>query len=138
MRLGSSGNLIIAGTLSQGSDRNVKQDFAPLDPRSVLEKASALPIQSRAYSNAPGVKHYGPTAQHFHAAFGFGESDTGITSVDADGVALAAIQGLNQKVEVRSQEAENRIQKLERENLELKTRLTKLEQLLTQFSATQD
>jgi hypothetical protein len=41
----------------------------------------------------------GPMAQDFKAAFGVGESDTGITSVDADGVALAAIKGLNQKLE---------------------------------------
>ena len=45
------------------------------------------------------VRHIGPTAQDFKAAFDVGESDTGISSVDADGVALAAIKGLNQKLE---------------------------------------
>ena len=70
-------------------------------------------------------------AQDFYAAFGLGGSDTTITTVDPDGVALAAIQGLNEKVESRKQKAESRIQKLEAENAELKARLEKLEQLLT-------
>jgi hypothetical protein len=55
----------------------------------------------------------------FKAAFNVGESDTGITTVDADGVALAAIQGLNQKVEA-----------LRAENTDLKARLEKLERLI--------
>jgi hypothetical protein len=42
------------------------------------------------------VIHIGPTAQDFHAAFGLGSDDETIGTVDADGVALAAIQGLDQ------------------------------------------
>jgi trimeric autotransporter adhesin len=38
-------------------------------------------------------------AQDFHAAFGLGETSTGISTVDAEGVALAAIQGLNMRAE---------------------------------------
>jgi hypothetical protein len=45
--------------------------------------------------------------------------DKHISMVDADGVALAAIQGLNQKLE-----------EARAENAELKARLDKLEQLL--------
>ena len=71
-------------------------------------------------------------AQDFHAAFGIGPDDKHIATVDADGVALAAIQGLNEKVEVRSQRSEDRIQKLEAENAELKARLEKLERFLLQ------
>jgi hypothetical protein len=138
MRLGNTGNLVIAGTLSQGSDRNIKQDFAALDGREVLEKVAALPIQSWSYTSQPGVKHYGPTAQDFHVAFGLnGADDKHIATVDADGVALAAIQGLNRKVEAgnqhseaRSQRSESKIEALEAENAELKARLEKLEQLL--------
>lgn len=40
------------------------------------------------------VRHIGPMAQDFHAAFEVGEDDEHIATVDADGVALAAIQGL--------------------------------------------
>ena len=37
--------------------------------------------------------HLGPMAQDFHAVFGLGGDDKDIATVDADGVALAAIQG---------------------------------------------
>ena len=76
-------------------------------------------------------------AQDFRAAFGLGFDDKGIATVDADGVALAAIQGLNEKVEVRSEKAEGRMQKLEdelkrrdAENAELKQAVNELKQLV--------
>ena len=65
---------------------------------------------------------------------GLGADDKHIATVDADGVALAAIQGLNEKVEVRSQKSEISIQKLQAENAELKQRLEKLERLMNQQS----
>ena len=71
-------------------------------------------------------------AQDFYAAFGLGADDKHITTVDEGGVALAAIQGLNQKLETGSQNSEVRIQKLEAENADLKARLEKLEQLVTE------
>jgi predicted RNase H-like nuclease (RuvC/YqgF family) len=58
-------------------------------------------------------------AQDFHAAFGLGEDDKHITTVDEEGVALAAIQGLNQKLKEKDGEIQ-----------ELKQRLEKLEQLM--------
>ena len=45
------------------------------------------------------VKHFGPTAEDFHAAFQLGQSSETIGTVDADGVALAAIQGLYELVQ---------------------------------------
>jgi hypothetical protein len=55
----------------------------------------------------------GPVAQDFRAAFGLGDSDKTITTVDADGVALAAIQGLNQKLEAELRAKDERINRLE-------------------------
>jgi len=121
MRLGSSGDLIIAGTLAQGSDRSIKQDFAAVNAQEVLEKVAALPIQTWTYTNDVNRRHLGPVAQDFHAAFGLnGADDKHIATVDADGVALAAIQGLNQKLtdELKRRDAENAA--LKRELAELK------------------
>jgi trimeric autotransporter adhesin len=42
------------------------------------------------------VRHLGPVAQDFRAAFGLGSDDTSIGVVDASGVALASIQALYQ------------------------------------------
>jgi hypothetical protein len=43
----------------------------------------------------------GPVAQDFHATFGLGDKDTVIHGVNADGVALAAIQGLHAELKDR-------------------------------------
>ena len=83
-------------TWNNASDRNLKDGFAPVDTRAVLAKVAALPLQSWHYTNAPGTQHIGPMAQDFQAAFGLGSDDKTIPTVDADGVSLAAIQGLNE------------------------------------------
>jgi len=59
-------------------------------------------LSSWRYDNEPtGIRHIGPTSQDFRAAFGLGHDDKTITMVDADGIALAAIQGLHQLVQER-------------------------------------
>ncbi|MDH5286367.1 MAG: tail fiber domain-containing protein [Betaproteobacteria bacterium] len=91
-----------AGVWTNASDRSLKAGFEPIDARSVLDAVVALPIARWHYrQDGPGVEHIGPTAQDFKAAFGLGDGDKGIGTVDADGVALAAIQGLNAKLEER-------------------------------------
>jgi hypothetical protein len=83
------------GSWSTLSDRNMKANFAAVDSQSILEQVAAMPIQLWNYkSQDASVKHIGPMAQDFSAAFGVGEDDKHISTVDADGVALAAIQGL--------------------------------------------
>jgi hypothetical protein len=134
LRWYDNGNVSVRGTLNQGSDRDAKAAFGDVDARDVLEKVAALPLQTWRYrSESDGVRHIGPMAQDFHAAFGVGPDDKHITTVDADGVALAAIQGLNSKVEVRSAETEEKVRWLQAENRELKARLERLEQLIQQL-----
>jgi hypothetical protein len=106
-------------------DRNLKENFQTADAREILEKVTALPVATWNYkSEKSSVKHLGPTAQDFKAAFNLGDNDKSIGTVDEGGVALAAIQGLNQKVE--SENAELRAQ-----NAFLKARLEKLEKLMS-------
>jgi len=127
----TAGDVYARGT-KLTSDRNAKENFTALDSRTVLEKVAALPLSEWNYKNDPAAtRHVGPVAQDFHAAFGLdGADDKHISVVDEGGVALAAIQGLNEKVEVRSQKSEERIQKLETENAELKQRLAALEKMI--------
>jgi hypothetical protein len=120
MRLGSTGSLVIAGTLTQNSDRNVKSGFQPVDPQFVLEKIAAMPFSRWHYTNDVASPHIGPMAQDFYAAFGLGEDDKHITTVDEGGIALAAIQGLNQKLERESKEKDTEIQALKQSMAELK------------------
>ena len=112
------------------SDRNTKEGFAAINARAVLEKVSALPITQWKYkAEANGTEHLGPTAQDFHAAFSLnGKDETHISTVDESGVALAAIQGLNQKIESENAALLRELQRTDAENAELKQRLQVLEE----------
>jgi len=113
-------------TWSPASDRNLKAGFTPVDPAEVLAKVAALPVTRWHYTNDTATPHLGPVAQDFHAAFGLGADDKHIADVDEGGVALAAIQGLNQKLE--ETRADNAA--LRADNADLRARLEKLERLL--------
>ena len=81
------------------SDRALKADVAPADGGAVLAAVVTLPIATWRYRwDGPAVRHIGPMAQDFAAAFGVGEDDRTIHAVDGHGVALAAIQGLHREV----------------------------------------
>jgi len=95
----TQGCVISGGSLACTSTREEKEDFAPIDPEAVLDRVVDLPVSTWTFEGDGGVRHVGPTAEDFHAAFGLGSDDRSIATVDADGVALAAIQGLNEKVE---------------------------------------
>ena len=102
------------------SDRNAKKNIAPADTREILDKVARLPISTWTYNEEPSaVRHLGPMAQDFRASFGLGTDDRTYNSVDAHGVALAAIQALERIVAAQ----EKRIEKLERENRQLGQRL---------------
>jgi hypothetical protein len=114
------------------SDRNAKEQFRPVNAREVLDKVIGLPItewqyKARDESSAESARHIGPMAQDFHAAFALGRDEKHIASVDADGVALAAIQGLNEKLEAQVQEKEVALQRLEQANSQLAERLEAIE-----------
>ena len=82
------------GGWSCTSDRNAKTNFAMVDARQVLLKVSGLPIQTWSFKDNTAIRHMGPMAQDFYAAFGLGQDDKTISTIDLDGVALASIQGL--------------------------------------------
>jgi hypothetical protein len=102
-----------AGSWSSLSDRSVKTAIAAIDPLDVLERLVALPISEWSYiAQGKGIRHLGPMAQDFAAAFRLGENDTTISTIDADGVALTAIQGLNAKLESENTQLRSQLQAL--------------------------
>jgi hypothetical protein len=106
------------------SDRNQKKNIEPADPAAILDKVSRLPISIWTYRSEPtDVRHLGPMAQDFRASFGLGDDDRTYFAVDAQGVALAAIQALDRLVA----DQKGQIEKLERENQNLGRRLRVLE-----------
>jgi hypothetical protein len=104
------------------SDRSFKTNFQPVNSLNLLERLAGTPISSWNYKTQDAsVRHIGPMAQDFNGAFGVGEADKSgekryINSIDADGVALAAIQGLYQLNQQQAAEIQS-----------LKTRLSKME-----------
>jgi hypothetical protein len=121
-----------SGSWSSFSDRNAKADFAATDREDVLSRLAGVPIQTWRYrSQDASIRHMGPMAQDFYAAFGLGEDDRYISTVDADGVALAAIQGLYELVQAQ----QARIDSLAADNAAL--RLTNAE-LASRVSALED
>jgi len=103
------------GSWSSLSDRARKENFAAVDPVMVLQKVAGLPIQTWNYKTQdPSIRHIGPTAQDFRAAFGLGENDTTINTVDADGTALAAIQGLHVLLQQQGETIKQLQQEIER------------------------
>jgi hypothetical protein len=87
---------IVSLTGQYQSDRSAKAGFSPVDSTEILSRLASLPIETWHYKvEDPSVRHLGPMAQDFHAAFGLGDDNTHIHSVDAFGVAFAAIQALH-------------------------------------------
>ncbi|MEW5702080.1 MAG: tail fiber domain-containing protein [Candidatus Zixiibacteriota bacterium] len=88
------------GSWSSISDRNAKENIEPVDGAALLAKLASIPVAMWNYKSQPTeVRHIGPMAQDFYNAFGVGEDDKHITTIDADGVAFAAIQALHAKTQ---------------------------------------
>ncbi|MBZ5545916.1 MAG: tail fiber domain-containing protein [Acidobacteriia bacterium] len=93
--MSNGARLTAGGAWTDMSDRNAKTNFAPVDGREILERLAEIPIQRWSYRAEPGsIRHLGPMAQDFYAAFGLGEDDKHIATVDEGGVALAGVQAL--------------------------------------------
>jgi NAD(P)H-hydrate repair Nnr-like enzyme with NAD(P)H-hydrate dehydratase domain len=108
------------GSWTSLSDRAAKRDLLSADPEAVLDKVASMPIYTWRYiAERSGANHMGPMAQDFYRAFGLGDSDRTITNVDADGVALAAIQGLKQALDRKDAQ----IQRMESELRAIKAKL---------------
>lgn len=106
------------------SDRNAKKNFAPVNTESVLDKLAAIPVQEWNYKWEPdnATPNLGPMAQDFKAAFYPGRDDKSISTLEFDGVELAAIQGLNRKL----QEKDVEIQQLQKSVAELRQLVSQL------------
>jgi hypothetical protein len=131
--ISNEGSIYTQGTVySKGvaltSDRNAKENFKPVDDQAVLAKVASLPLTEWNYkTDSTGVQHIGPMAQDFQAVFHLdGADDKHISMVDEGGVALAAIQGLNQKLENEAKEKDVEIQTLKQQNDSLAREMNKL------------
>ena len=121
----SGGDVIAAGGLADGSDRNRKENFKSVDTAEILEKLASMPVSHWNYKGDT-VTHLGPMAQDFWARFNVGRGVKGIGKIDADGVAIASIQELYKQLKSKDRELEQ----LREQNGALETRLERIEALL--------
>jgi hypothetical protein len=113
-----------SGSWASLSSRSAKVGVEALDVGEILRSLVKLPLARWSYAGQQSsVQHMGPMAEDFYAAFGVGDDHRHINTVDADGVALAAIQGLHR--EVRSKDAQ--IASLQAHVIELEERVSALE-----------
>lgn len=112
------------GIWTNTSDRRKKHLFEPVSGEDVLARLRRVPLTSWSYKTDPAtVRHLGPMAQDFRAAFGLGADSVSIGTVDADGVALAGVQALD----ARTLGQEKQLAGLQAENQALRARLDALE-----------
>jgi trimeric autotransporter adhesin len=123
---------VYANGVALTSDRNAKEHFTAIDPQAVLAKVATLPITEWNYKDDKTAQHIGPMAQDFHAEFGLcGTDDKHISVLDENGVTLAAIQGLNQKLNEKDaviQKQSAQIQQLQQSVAELRAMVSQLAQ----------
>ena len=110
---GSNGNgahVTNGGTWTNGSSREFKHAFKSVDGAALLAKLAELEISTWSYKDSDEGRHMGPIAEDFAEAFGLGNNHQYISTVDADGVSMAAIKELFAMVNAQSA----RIEELER------------------------
>jgi uncharacterized coiled-coil protein SlyX len=126
--LGITGNVTIAGILTEMSSRTVKTAVEPVDGKQVLATVAELPLAEWSYrDDKRAARHVGPMAEDFRASLGLGRDAQHLAALDTTGVALAAIQGLNQLLE----EKDAQLTELEQQHALLMERLSALEEKLT-------
>jgi hypothetical protein len=121
---GSAGVTLPAGGGSWNnlSDRNMKANFASVNPREILRGVLSLPISTWNYkSQDTSIRHIGPMAQDFFATFKLGEGNRTIATIDPDGVALAAIQGLNEELKDRDVKIESLQEQLKQQQTQIES-----------------
>ena len=119
----TNGDFFADGSINGSSDVHRKEAITSINYNEVLNKITQIPITEWQYKGSE-ERHIGPMAQDFYAAFGLGLGETTIATVDADGVALAAIKAL--ALENKVIKEENR--KLQKTITDILERLNALEE----------
>lgn len=125
-----NGTLEVTAGLTNPSSIYLKEQFRALSPEDILNKVNQLDIKEWSYKSQPEVRHIGPTAEVFYQTFGVGRDDKTISTIDADGVALLAIQALIEKTS-ETEQLSSQIEALEKMNKDLEASLLKIEKKLS-------
>ena len=126
-------HLTVGGNWTNSSSRYLKSGFEAVDVDAVLRGVVGLPISRWIYQSSPEEgQHMGPMAEDFHATFGLGVDADTISTVDVGGVALAAIQGLNARLEAENLALRAHNEQQDRAMQAMRDELTELRRLIEQ------
>lgn len=135
--LDENGNLTLSGVLTEASSALVKENRVDVDAGSVLQALRSIPIQTWNYTwDADAVRHMGPMAQDVYAAFGLGIGEEHLAPLDVNGIALASIQALADRLDAQSEEnasLRDDIAALKARNDRLAERVARLEAAVQQM-----
>ena len=107
-----------------------KTAVEPVDPMEALEGVRSLDVNTWEFVEGDSGRHMGPMAEDFLETFELGDTDESIATVDADGVAFAAIQGLaaeNERLHEELAGTEETMNELKAEVDELRRQLAALD-----------
>jgi hypothetical protein len=108
LKVSSIGDVTSTGSMNATafnitSDRDLKKDVFPVRREEILAKLVALPIATWTLETED-IRHMGPMAQDFAAAFGLGVDNRHISMTDMAGVTMAAVQALEEQVSAKDAE----------------------------------
>ncbi len=129
IRAASGAHLTTGGAWTNASSRDLKHNFESVVSQDILVKLAALNILKWNYKLDSSATHLGPIAEEFYETFGLGGNDKSISTVDASGVALAAIQALYDESKTAKETSEKLVKEnedLKKENEDIKLLLEKL------------
>lgn len=106
---GNAAYLTKGGVWTNASSREFKEDFETIDNEDLLEKINKMSITKWKYKGT-NETHIGPMAEEFKELFDLGivGENKSISTIDASGIALSAIQALYKK----NQDLEQQIEEL--------------------------
>lgn len=107
---------VYAPNFNNTSARSAKTNIESIDSTTVLKGVKDLEISTWESKHNGSGRHMGTMAEDFADTFGLGDTDESISTVDADGVAFAAIQGLAKKLDEKDEriaDLEERLSALE-------------------------
>ena len=108
----------------------MKEDFQTIDKQRILVEVQQLKIQNWKLKDEEGnVRHIGPVAQDFHAAFQLGGDERYLHSGDVDGIALVAIQALaerNEALAERNRVLAQQVEELQQHNTLLQMQMSRV------------
>jgi len=124
-----------SGVFACSSSRSLKEHFADVDGEELLARIRGVPVSSWNYvAEGRQVRHLGPVAEDFRAAFGLGTDDRSIGLLDIDGVNFAAVKALEARTdELRARTAE--VERLRGEVAALRERQAATEARLAELEA---